>query len=96
MATFISLATFTDQGIRNVKDSPDRLQAFRQMAEKHGATLKAAYYTMGACDIVTILEGSEEAVMATLLKLGSLGNVRGQTMRAFTPDETKAMIGKMG
>ncbi len=96
MATYITMATFTDQGIRNVKDSPDRLQAFRQMAEKHGVTLKSAWYTMGACDIVTVLDGPEEAVMATLLKLGSLGNVRGQTLRAFTPEETKAMVGKMG
>ncbi len=96
MATFISLVTFTDQGIRNVKDSPDRLQAFRQMAEKHGVSVKAAYYTMGAYDIVTIIEGSEDAVMSALLKLGSLGNVRGQTMRAFTPDEFKASIAKMG
>jgi uncharacterized protein with GYD domain len=95
MATYVTLANFTDQGIRNIKDSPDRLGAFRAMAEKLGVTVKNVNYTVGAYDIVTVVEGSDEAVTAALLKLGSLGNVRTQTMRAFSPDEMKAMISKM-
>lgn len=95
MATYVTLANFTDQGIRNVKDSPDRLAAFRAMAEKVGITIKSAHYTVGAYDVVTVIEGSDEAVTSALLKLGSLGNIRTQTMRAFSPDEIKAIIKKM-
>jgi len=95
MATYVTLANFTDQGIRNVKDSPDRLAAFRAMAEKAGITIKSVHYTVGAYDVVTVIEGSDEAVTSALLKLGSLGNIRTQTMRAFSPDEIKAIIKKM-
>lgn len=95
MATLISLLNFTDQGMRNVKDSPERLNAFRAMAEKLGVLLKSVYYTVGNYDIVTVLEGPDEAVTAALLKVGSLGNVRSQTLRGFSPDEMKKMISKM-
>jgi uncharacterized protein with GYD domain len=95
MATFISLLNFTDQGIRNVKDSPDRYGSFRALAEKLGVTVKSFHYTVGHHDMVVILEGSEEAVTTALLKAGSLGNVRSETLRAFTVDETKRMIGNI-
>jgi len=95
MPTYVTLANFTDQGIRNVKESPDRLNAFRAMAEKAGVSIKSVHYTVGAYDIVTVVEGSDEAITSVLLKLGSLGNIRTQTLRAFTPDEMRSMIGKM-
>jgi len=95
MATFISLVSFTDQGIRNVKESPARFEAFRAMAEKAGVTVKGVYYTVGACDMVTILEGPEDVATAVLLKVGSLGNVRSQTMRAFSVDEMRGIAAKM-
>ena len=95
MATFISLLNFTDQGIRNIKDSPDRYGAFRAVAEKLGVTVKSFHYTVGHHDMVVILEGSDEAVTTVLLKSGSLGNVRSETLRAFTVDETKRMIGNI-
>ena len=95
MATYITLMNFTDQGIRNIKESPDRLAAFRTMAEKLGLTIKSIHYTVGNYDIVTVVEGSDEACMSAALKLGSLGNVRTQTMRAYSPEEMKAMIQKM-
>ena len=95
MPTYVTLANFTDQGIRNVKESPDRLNAFRAMAEKAGVNIKSVHYTVGAYDIVTVVEGSDEAITSVLLKLGSLGNIRTQTMRAFSPDEMRSMIGKM-
>ena len=87
MATYITLLNFTDQGIRNVKDSPERLNAFRAMAEKLGVSIKSVYFTVGNYDIVTVVEGPDEAVTAALLKAGSLGNVRSQTLRGFSPDE---------
>jgi uncharacterized protein with GYD domain len=96
MATFISLINFTDQGIRNVKDSPERYSAFKGIAEKLGVTVKSAYYTVGHYDVVVTLEGSDEAVTGALLKLGSLGNVRTQTLRAFSYDEMKNIVGKLG
>ena len=95
MATYVILASFTDQGIRNVKESPDRLAAFKAMAEKMGVTMKSALYTVGAYDMVNVVEGSDEAVTSVLLKLGSLGNIRTQTLRAFSPEEMKANIAKM-
>jgi uncharacterized protein with GYD domain len=95
MATFINLVSFTDQGIRNVKESPERFKAFKAMAEKLGLTVKSAYWTMGKYDLVLVVEGSEEAAMTALLKTGSLGNVRTQTMHAFSLDDIAKIIAKM-
>ena len=95
MATFIGLVNFTDQGIRNVKDSPDRYEAFRAMAEKLGVAVKGFYYTLGHYDLVVVLEGTDEAVTTALLKVGSLGNVRTQTLRAFSVEAMKNIVGKM-
>ena len=95
MATFISLVNFTDQGIRNVKDSPDRYEAFKALAEKVGGKVKGVYYTMGHYDMVVIVEGSDEAAMTAMLKVGSLGNVRTETLRGFSLEEMKKIIGKM-
>jgi uncharacterized protein with GYD domain len=95
MATFISLVNFTDQGIRNVKESPDRYEAFKALAEKVGGTVKGVYYTMGHYDMVVIVEGSDEAAMTAMLKVGSLGNVRSETLRGFSLEEMRKIIGRM-
>lgn len=95
MATFISLVNFTDQGIRNVKESPERLNAFRALAEKLGVSVKGAYYTVGHYDMVIIVEGSDEAATTVLLAAGSLGNVRSQTLRAYSQDQMTQIISKM-
>jgi uncharacterized protein with GYD domain len=95
MATFISLMNFTDQGIRNIKDSADRYGTFKSIAEKLGVTVKGFYYTVGHHDGVLILEGTDEAVTTALLKAGSLGNVRTETLRGFSVDEAKKMIGNV-
>ena len=95
MALYVSLANWTDQGIRAVKDSPDRLAAFRSLAEKNGVAVRGIWYTVGGYDMVVVVEGPDEAVTATLLKLGSLGNVRSQTMRAYTAEEAKGIIGRI-
>jgi uncharacterized protein with GYD domain len=92
MPTFVTLVNFTDQGIKSIKDSPDRLQAFKAAAEKVGLKVKDVYYTVGAYDIVTITEGTGEALTAALLKVGSLGSIRTQTMRGFSPDEFKRIL----
>ena len=95
MATFITLLNFTDQGIKNVKDSPERYEAFKAMAEKAGVTVKSVYYTVGQYDLVLVVEGSDEAATAVLLKAGSLGNVRSQTVRAFALEDMKKIITMM-
>lgn len=95
MGLYISLLHWTDQGIRNVKDSPDRLIAFKAAAEKLGVAIKHAYYTVGAHDIVVVAEGADEAITAALLKLGTLGNIRTTSMRAYSPDEMKGILKKL-
>jgi len=95
MATFISLVNFTDQGIRAVKDSPDRFQAFKVLAGTLGIEVKAVYWTVGSYDLVLIVEGNEEAATSLLLKVGSLGNTRTQTLRGFSEQEMRKIIGNM-
>lgn len=95
MATFISLLNWTEQGIRNVKDSPDRYVAFCSIAEPLGVKVHSIWWTVGSYDLVATLEGEEEAVTSLLLKLGSLGNVRTQTLRAYSQQEMRGLIAKM-
>ena len=96
MALFIVLANFTEQGIRNVKDSPKRAEAFRDMAKKCGVTVKDTFWTLGEYDIVAILEAPDDVSITALgLSLGALGNVRTQTLRAFSSADIKSILGKM-
>ena len=96
MATYIILANFTEQGIRNVKDTPNRADAFKDMARKAGITVKEQYWTLGAHDIVAIVEAPDDiAVTAVGLSTGALGNVRTQTLRAFSKTEMATILGKM-
>lgn len=96
MPTYIVLGNFTDQGIRNVKDTTKRVEALRAMAAKLGITVKEAYWTLGAFDIATILEAPDEASVTALgLSIGALGNVRTQTMRAFSTQEIGQIVSRM-
>jgi uncharacterized protein with GYD domain len=96
MATYVVLAKFTDQGIRNAKESPKRADAFKEMAKTFGVTVKELVWTQGRYDIVTIVEAPDEsAAMSLNLSLGALGNVRTETLRAFSPAEMTKIIGKM-
>ena len=95
MATFISLINFTEQGIKNVKDSPARAHAFTEMARKLDVEVKGIYWTVGSHDIVVIAEGSDEAVTTALLTVGSAGNVRTETLRAFDADSMRKILAKM-
>jgi len=95
MPTFITLANFTDQGARAIKESPNRYDAFKALAEGLGVKVKSVHWTEGAYDVVLITEGPEDAVMAAALKTASLGNIRTQTMRAFSAAEMRQFIAKM-
>jgi uncharacterized protein with GYD domain len=93
MAIYIMLANFTDQGIRKVSDSPKRTDAFKQMAKKCGATVKDVFWTLGEYDIVAIVESPDDISLG--LSSGALGNIRTQTLRAFTQADMKTILGKM-
>jgi uncharacterized protein with GYD domain len=96
MATYIVLGSFTDQGIRSVKDSLKRREAVKAMAKKCGVTMKETYWCLGAHDLVAIFDAPDDASMTALgLSIGKLGNVRTQTMRAFTAEDIKGILGKV-
>jgi len=96
MATYIQLVSWTDQGIRNVKDTTERAEAFREAARKLGATVKDVYWTLGQYDVVTIVEAPDAASMTALgLSVGKLGNVRTQTLPAFSAAEMGTILKKM-
>lgn len=92
MPAYITLASFTEQGARTIKDSPARFEAFKAAAEAAGVTIKSAHWTTGAYDLVIVAEGSEDAAMALALKTAALGNVRTQTMRGFTAAEMRKLV----
>jgi uncharacterized protein with GYD domain len=96
MPTYVMLAKFTDQGVRHIKESPKRAEAFRSTCDKVGARVKDLYWTMGRYDIVVILEAPDEVTMeAIAYSVGSLGNVRTETLRAFTAQETSQALAKL-
>jgi len=95
MATYVSLISFTDQGIRTFTDTLDRAAAGKQLAGKFGGSLKEIYWTLGAYDIVAISEApDDESATAFALALSSQGNVRTTTLRAFDAGEMKGIIAK--
>jgi uncharacterized protein with GYD domain len=96
MPTYIVLGQFTDQGIRNVKDTTKRADALKDMGRKAGVTVKEVYWTLGQYDVVTVVDAPDDAsVTALFLSVGSLGNVRTQCLRAFNADEIGRIVGKM-
>lgn len=96
MPTYISLINWTSQGIKNIKEAPQRLDAFKKEAESAGGKVSGYYLTMGKYDGVLIVEcPSDEAAAALLLMGGSQGNVRTRTMRAFTEDQFRNIITEM-
>jgi uncharacterized protein with GYD domain len=96
MATFIMLGSFTDQGIRSVKDTTKRADAFKELAKGSGVTVKDIYWTLGQYDIVAIAESPDDTTMTALgLALGKSGNVRTQTLRAFSSSDMNAILAKV-
>ena len=93
MPAYITLIRFTEKGITNIKQSPARIDAAKQAFRAAGADLKQWFLVMGQYDVVTIVEAPNDETMAKLsLSIGSLGNIRIETLRAFTEDEFKKMI----
>ena len=95
MAINVSLVNFTEQGIKNIKDSPKRVQAFRDLAKKQGVTLRDIFWTTGQYDMVVITEGTDDGLAAVLLSVARLGNVRTQTLRAMDQETFQRVLAKV-
>jgi len=95
MAIGISLVNFTDQGIRNIKDSPKRAAALRELAKKQGVTVRDVYWTTGQYDMVVIAEGTDDALTALLLSVSRLGNARTQTLRGMDEEAFQRVLAKV-
>ncbi len=96
MGTYIALASFTDQGIRSVKDTIKRADAVKEAAKKFGASMTQIYWTLGKYDLVVTIEApDDESATAFALAIAGTGNVRMQTLRAFTRDEMGGILAKM-
>ena len=97
MATYIVLTSFTDQGIRNAKDTTKRADQVAQMAKKFGVTAKEFYWTLGNYDVVAVFDAPDDASITALgLAIGAQGFVRTQTLRAFSKDEMGGILKKLG
>src|SRR4029077_11698942 len=96
MPSYVCLIQFKDQGIRNIQDTVKRGDAAMAEAQKMGMNIVEEYWTMGAYDGVVIMEAPDDETMsAFILKVGSLGNVKGQTLRAFRRNEMEAILAKI-
>jgi uncharacterized protein with GYD domain len=92
MPTYITLVHYTEQGVKTFKDLPQRLEETRTAGETVGAKLVAFYLTMGQYDAVVISEAPDDQTIARLaLAAGERGNVRTETLRAFTEEEAKSI-----
>lgn len=96
MATYVLLASYTDQGIKGIKDTVKRTSAVRELAGKAGVTMKETYWTLGAFDVVGLFEApNDETMTAFSLSVAKLGNVKTQTLRAFSGQEMTGILEKM-
>jgi uncharacterized protein with GYD domain len=96
MLNYVVLATFTDQGIRSIKDTTKRADMAKETAGKFGVKMREIYWTQGQYDIVTLCEAKDEASIAAFgLALSSAGNVRFQTLRAFSRDDMNGILSKL-
>ena len=96
MATYVVLCNFTEQGLRAVKNTVSRADAAKEAASKFGVNMREVFWTQGQYDIVTLLEANDEQSAAAFgLALAGQGNVKMQTLRAFTRDEMSQIVKKV-
>lgn len=95
MAIYVSLISWTDQGIKNYRDTVARAESFRDMVRQAGGQVRELLWTLGEYDIVSVIEApDDELAMALLLQTAALGNIRTETMRAMNADEITSVIGR--
>ncbi len=93
MPTYVSLIRYTDQGMKNIKEGPARVDAVKKALQAAGGELKAFYLALGGYDAVVISEVPNDEVGARLLlSIGSQGNLRTETMRVFTEAEFRKIV----
>ncbi len=93
MATYVTLLRYTEQGLKNIKEGPSRLEKAKQAFRALGGELKSFHLVQGRYDAIVISEAPNDEVVAKFaLATGSQGNVRTETMRAFTEDEYRKLI----
>jgi uncharacterized protein with GYD domain len=96
MPKYILLTSWTEQGIKNVKESPKRLDAARELAKKYGCEFKKFYMTIGAYDMAVVVNApSDDALAKFVLSLAKGGNIRTTTLKAFSEDAYRAIIGEV-
>ena len=96
MSNYVLLIDWTEQGIKNVKDTVKRAKSFEGAIEKAGGKSLGFYYTIGRYDMVAVVQApTDEAIASVLFSLGSLGNVRTETLKAFSTDEAANIIEKL-
>ena len=94
MATYLMLLNWTDQGIRNIKEAPKRMDAAKKLAKDFGGEIKTVYMTQGNFDLALVAEmPNDEKTASFVLKLGSLGNVRTTTLKAYSEDDYRKITG---
>jgi len=97
MPTYVTLMNWTDQGIRNFKDTTSRAKDAEEQLRKLGVRITSILWTVGRYDIVSVVEADdEESATAALLALGSQGNLRTTTMRAYDAEEMERIVSKLG
>jgi len=97
MPTYIMLSSWTDQGIRQVRDSPDRLEAARKLCAQHGAEITAFYMTLGSYDMVVIIDAPNDEAFARLaISIAKGGNIRTKTLKAFDEGQYRKVIASIG
>jgi uncharacterized protein with GYD domain len=93
LSQYILLINWTQQGISKIKESSERYNSFKASVEKAGGKVIGGYYTFGEYDVIIIIEApDDEVVMSLMLKVGSAGNVRTKTLKAFTAEEGMNII----
>lgn len=96
MPTYIMLLRWTEQGASKIKESPSRLDAFKQALQQAGGSLKGFYMVTGRYDMVAVVEVPDEETVAKLaLATGAKGSTRTETLRAFSEDEYRRIIGEL-
>jgi len=97
MTTYVSLINWTEQGIKNFRDTTQRAADFSRLVESSGGRVRELLWTVGEYDIVCVTEfPDDETGVAALLRVGSAGNIRTKTLRAFSADEMADIIARAG
>jgi uncharacterized protein with GYD domain len=96
MVTYVGLLSFTDKGIQNIKQTTQRAAAAKELGQRMGVTMRDIWWTLGQHDIVCVLEAADEAsITAFNLAVAGQGNVRSQSLRAFTAAEMEKALAKL-